>query len=69
MRELTEVKAIPVQMRGKTFWVRTDIKGNAAKLFKAVGVTQVIKIRIIIPDIETCIQNMVAQTYATPITN
>lgn len=38
MRELAEVKAIPVSLRGKTVWVRTDIKDNAAKLFKALGV-------------------------------
>src|SRR3990170_7196922 len=31
MLELKEVRAIPVDLRGKTAWVRTDIKGNAAK--------------------------------------
>jgi transposase len=39
MRELTEVRAVPVKIKGKTFWLRTDIKGNAAKLFKALGVS------------------------------
>lgn len=38
MLELKEVRAIPVDLRGKTVWVRTDIKGNAAKIFKAMGV-------------------------------
>lgn len=38
MRELTEVRVMPVKLKGKTVWVRTDINGNAAKLFKAMGV-------------------------------
>jgi hypothetical protein len=37
MRELNEVRAIPVALRGKTTWVRTDIAGNANKLLAAVG--------------------------------
>jgi hypothetical protein len=37
MRELQEVRAIPVKMRGTTIWVRTDIAGNAYKLLSAVG--------------------------------
>jgi transposase len=37
MRELSEVRAIPVTLRGKTTWVRTDIAGNANKLLAAVG--------------------------------
>jgi len=37
MRELNEVRAIPVTLRGKTTWVRTDIAGNANKLLAAVG--------------------------------
>lgn len=37
MRELQEVKAIPVQFKSTTMWVRTDINGNANKLFSAVG--------------------------------
>lgn len=39
MRELAEVRAIPVKVKDQTFWMRTDIKGNAAKLLRAVGVT------------------------------
>jgi transposase len=39
MRELADVKAIPVTLRGNTVWVRTDIKDNAAKLFRALGIT------------------------------
>lgn len=37
MRELQEVRAIPVQIKSKTIWVRTDIAGNAQKLFAAIG--------------------------------
>jgi transposase len=37
MRELQEVRAIPVQIRSTTMWVRTDIAGNANKLFSAMG--------------------------------
>lgn len=37
MRELNEVRAIPVSLRGKTLWVRTDINGNAYKLLAAIG--------------------------------
>jgi transposase len=36
MRELSEVRAIPVKVRSNTIWVRTDINGNAAKLFHAI---------------------------------
>ena len=38
MRELSEVRAIPVKIKGKTIWTRTDIQGNAAKLFKTLNV-------------------------------
>ncbi|MDZ4209828.1 MAG: IS1634 family transposase [Candidatus Curtissbacteria bacterium] len=37
MRELQEVRAIPVQIKSSTIWVRTDIAGNANKLFAAIG--------------------------------
>jgi len=37
MRELQEVRAIPVKVRSSTIWVRTDIFGNAYKLFSAIG--------------------------------
>ena len=37
MRDLQEVRAIPVKVRSYTMWVRTDINGNAAKLFSAIG--------------------------------
>lgn len=36
--ELKEVRAIPVNLQGKVAWVRTDIKGNAAKIFRAIGI-------------------------------
>lgn len=38
MLELKEVRAIPVNLQGKIAWVRTDIKGNVAKIFKAIGI-------------------------------
>ncbi len=37
MRELQEIRTIPVQVRSTTMWVRTDISGNASKLFSAIG--------------------------------
>lgn len=37
LKELCEVRAVPVTICSKTIWVRTDIAGNAAKLFKAAG--------------------------------
>ncbi len=37
MKELREVKAIPVKIGHRTVWVRTDIAGNAAALFRATG--------------------------------
>ena len=37
MRELQEVRAIPVKIRTTLMWVRTDINGNASKLFSAIG--------------------------------
>lgn len=36
MEELTQVLAIPVDMKGRRIWVRTDIPTNAQKLFKAM---------------------------------
>jgi hypothetical protein len=38
MKELSEVRAIPVKVKKSHVWVRTDIKGNAASLFKAIGI-------------------------------
>lgn len=38
MLKLKEVRAIPVKFKGKTIWIRTDITGNAADVFKAIGV-------------------------------
>jgi len=37
MRELQEIRAVPVKIRSTTMWVRTDIQGNAQKLFSAIG--------------------------------
>jgi transposase len=45
MKELCEIRAVPVELGdGKTVWVRTDINGNAAKLFTAAGIKQPPKI-------------------------
>jgi len=38
MLELKEVRAISVNLEGKIAWVRTDIKGNAVKIFRAMGI-------------------------------
>lgn len=38
LKELNEVRAIPVSVRGQTIWCRTDITGNAVTLFRAAGV-------------------------------
>ena len=37
MRELKEVRAIPVKVKDQVLWTRTEIKGNAFKIFKAIG--------------------------------
>lgn len=37
LKELNEVRAVPVKIREKTIWCRTDIAGNTAALFQAVG--------------------------------
>lgn len=57
MRELQEVRAIPVQIRSNTMWVRTDINGNAQKLFSAIGLRPPPKVLHL-----TKRQNVVAQT-------
>ena len=45
MKELCEVRAVPVEFwNDNTIWVRTDINGNAAKLFTAAGIKQPPKI-------------------------
>ncbi len=38
MSKLKEVRAIPVKYKNKTIWIRTDIYGNNADVFKAIGV-------------------------------
>lgn len=64
MRELCEVRAIPVKVRGKTIWVRTDINGNASKLFNALG----IKIPPRLLKFEK-IENVVAQNNSNSVTH
>ena len=38
MRDLCEVRAVPVEIKGRVIWVRTQIEGNAAKIFHTAGV-------------------------------
>ena len=38
MRDLPAVRAIPVEAKGSVIWVRTEIEGNAAEMFRAAGV-------------------------------
>jgi transposase len=57
MRELHEVRAIPVRVRSTTLWVRTDISGNAHKLFSAIGLKEPPKLLCIEED-----ENVVAST-------
>jgi transposase len=57
MRELHEVRAIPVRVRSTTMWVRTDISGNAQKLFSAIGLKPPPKLLCIDQD-----ENVVAST-------
>lgn len=38
MLRLKEVRAIPVKFKGKTIWMRTDIVGNTADVFRSIGV-------------------------------
>jgi transposase len=63
MRELHEVRAIPVTIRSTTMWVRTDIAGNAHKLFAAIGLKEPPKL--------LCVEkheNVVALTPGLPAT-
>jgi len=55
MKELSEVRAIPVSIKNKKIWVRTDIEGNAAQLYLAAGAT-------IPPKILNLDQSVVQQT-------
>jgi transposase len=57
MKELQEVRAVPVTVHSTTMWVRTDICGNAHKLLSAVGLKPPPKILRV-----TNNENVVAQT-------
>ena len=59
MKELKEIRVIPVQVKSKTLWVRTDIQGNAAKLFTCLGIR--------IPPKVLSLKNVVAQTSTNAI--
>ena len=37
LKELNEVRAVPVKIRAQTIWCRTDIAGNAVAILRAVG--------------------------------
>lgn len=37
LKDLVEVRAIPVKVQNQTIWVRTDIAGNAAAILNAIG--------------------------------
>ena len=57
MKELQEVRAVPVKVHSTTMWVRTDICGNAHKLLSAIGLKPPPKIIRLIKN-----ENVVAQT-------
>ena len=38
MSQLKEVRAVSIQVKDKTLWMRTDITGNATDVFRAIGV-------------------------------
>ena len=57
MKELQEVRAVPVTVHSTTMWVRTDICGNAHKLLSAIGLKPPPKILRLIKN-----ENVVAQT-------
>ena len=38
MKELNEIRAIPIKVCNRVIWRRTDIVGNAVFLFRAPGV-------------------------------
>ena len=38
MKDLCEVRAVPVQIKDSVIWVRTHIEGNASEMFRVAGV-------------------------------
>jgi transposase len=64
MRELHEVRAIPVRVNTTTMWVRTDISGNAQKLFSAIGLKAPPKLLCVEQN-----ENVVASTQGRPATH
>ncbi len=65
IRELCEVRAIPVVVRGQTIWVRTDISGNAAQLFSALHLKVPPKILKITQTTENVVAQMEASIVST----
>ena len=37
MEDMTNVMAVPIQVKDRTIWVRTDISENGSKLLRALG--------------------------------
>ena len=37
MEDMNKVMAVPVHIKNKTFWIRTDIPENGNKLLRALG--------------------------------
>ena len=61
MKELCEVRAVPVTVGKNKIWVRTDIRGHAAKLFQRLGLR--------IPPRLLKTENVVIQTALAPVTS
>ena len=61
LQELAEVRAIPVTVGQQRLWVRTDIQGHVAVLFKRLGLR--------IPPKLLKRQDVVAQGELTPVSN
>lgn len=60
MKELCEVRAVPVTIGNHRIWVRTDIQGHAAKVFQ--------RLRLRIPPRLLKTENVVIQTDPMPVT-
>lgn len=61
LHELAEVRAVPVSIGKQTIWVRTDITGHVADLFRAIGTR--------IPPRIIKAGNVVAQTRVESVSN
>jgi len=59
LRELCDVRAVPVTIGKQRLWVRTEIRGHAAKVFQKMGLR--------IPGRLLKSENVVTQTDLTPV--